>query len=500
MTTNFVRRPLWQISLGIVLTFAIVGSVNTFWGDELLGAATEVRGTSAAATDVPGLPPNKQKKKAPQVQKKKTTVVNVFSTRKVTTDTRNLAPFLEDPFFGRFFGDLGRGPSLPRERQERGQGSGVIVSPDGYILTNHHVVDGGTDIKVALSDKREFTAQVVGVDDKTDLAVLKIEQKELPALSMADSSRVQVGDVVLAVGNPFGVGQTVTMGIVSATGRGGFGIEDYEDFIQTDASINPGNSGGALVNAEGKLIGINTAIISRTGGNQGIGFAIPINMARNVSDQIIRNGKVSRAWLGVMIQPVTPDLAKAFKAPSSEGALISEVTSGSPAERAGLKPGDIVTKVDERSVVDSRSLQLAIGAMAPNATVHLTVFRDGVERTLAVTLGEQESQKISSASGVSGNTPADRALDGVTLEAVAGNAAHQLGKSGGQGVVVSRIDPNSRAAQAGLEQGDVILEVNRQPVSSVDQVRRYIEAGTTDTALIFVNHDGRTRYLGIPVR
>src|SRR6185503_20176538 len=242
---------------------------------------------------------------------------------------------------------------IPRERQERSLGSGVIVSSDGYIVTNNHVVEGGTEIKVSLSDKREYKARVVGTDSKTDLAVLKIDQTGLPALTFADSSKVQVGDLVLAVGNPCGVGQAVSMGIVSAIGRGGLGIEDYEDFIQTDAAINPGNSGGALVNAEGRLIGINTAIMSRSGGNQGVGFAIPINMARNITDQIMHGGKVSRAFLGVMIQPVTPDLSKAFRLSRSEGALISDVTPNSPAERAGLKAGDVVTKIDDRSVPDS---------------------------------------------------------------------------------------------------------------------------------------------------
>jgi serine protease Do len=226
-------------------------------------------------------------------------VVNIFSSRKIKADNRNLEPFLDDPVFRRFFGDqFGGQPRIPKERQERSLGFGVIVSPDGYILTNNHVVDGGTDIKVSLNDKREFTARVIGTDSKTDLAVLKIDQTTLPTVALADSSKVQVGDIVLAIGNPFGVGQTVTMGIVSATGRGGLGIEDYEDFIQTDAAINPGNSGGALVNSEGRLIGISTAILSRSGGNQGIGFAIPANMAQNVMDQIIhrREGFSCVSW------------------------------------------------------------------------------------------------------------------------------------------------------------------------------------------------------------
>ena len=312
---------------------------------------------------------------------------------------------------------------MPRERQTRSMGSGVIISPDGYIVTNHHVVVASTDIKVLLSDRRDFAARLVGTDSKTDLAVLKIEQTGLPALTFADSSKVQVGDVVLAIGNPFDVGQAVSMGIVSATGRG-LGGENYEDFIQTDAAINPGNSGGALVSAEGRLIGINTAIMSRTGGNQGVGFAIPSSMARNVTDQIIRSGKVSRAFLGVMIQPITADLAKAFKLSKSEGALIADVNPGSPAERAGLKPGDVVTKVDDHAVADSRTLRLTIGEMSPGKVVQMAVVRDGIERQYSVTLGEQPSDKVA-ASNVLGGPSSLRALNGVSLEALTPGSGRQ---------------------------------------------------------------------------
>src|SRR5437660_2523903 len=292
---------------------------------------------------------------APVVKKVAPSVVNVFTTKTVRNPMPEITPFFDDPFFRRFFGspfgdDGGR--RQPRTFKERSLGSGVIVTKDGYILTNNHVVDGADEIKVARDkDKKQFTAKVIGRDPRTDIAVLKIDAKDLPFITFADSDKIEVGDVVLALGNPFGIGQTVTMGIVSATGRGGLGIEDYEDFIQTDAAINPGNSGGALVNPEGRLVGISTAILSRSGGNQGIGFAIPANMARSVMDQIIHGGKVSRAFLGVLIQPVTPDLAKAFKLGKSEGALISDVSATSPAELAGLKAGDIVTKVDDQTIL-----------------------------------------------------------------------------------------------------------------------------------------------------
>jgi len=347
MTLKFFRRPLWPLIAIIAVTFAM-GATGSLLTTHQLAAASrsEVKPAVTPTLDSVDLKPTTF---APVVQKVMPSVVNIFSSRKVATDTRSFERFLDDPVFQRFLGDQFRQPLIPRERQERSLGSGVIISSDGYIVTNNHVIEGGTDIKVSLNDKTEFPARVVGTDSKTDLAVLKIDKTGLAALPLSDSSKVQVGDVVLAIGNPFAVGQTVTMGIVSATGRD-VGIEDYEDFIQTDAAINPGNSGGALVSADGRLIGINTAIMSRSGGNQGIGFAIPASRARNVTDQIIHSGKVSRAFLGISIQPVTSDLAKAFKLSKDEGALISDVSPGSPAERAGLKPGDVVTKVGDHAV------------------------------------------------------------------------------------------------------------------------------------------------------
>jgi serine protease Do len=481
MFRKFTRRPLWPIVPGLVLALAIGVAAS----EKILPATTGSTLSTLSSDTAKTL--QSQTTFAPVVQKVTPSVVNIFSSRKIKADNRSLELFTEDPLFRRFFGDQfpGSQPLVPRDRQERSLGSGVIISPDGYIVTNNHVVEGGTDIRVSLSDKREFPARIVGTDDKTDLAVLKIDQTGLPALSLDDSSRIQVGDVVLAIGNPFGVGQTVTMGIVSATGRG-LGIEDYEDFIQTDAAINPGNSGGALVSAEGRLIGINTAILSRSGGNQGVGFAIPVNMARNVTDQIMRNGKVSRAFLGVMIQPVTADLAKAFKLAKAEGALISDVTEDSPAERAGLKEGDVVTKVDDRTVVDSRALQLMIGEMSPARTVRLAVVRDGAERQFSVTLAEQPGDRTSNTSATSAVTSSARTLDGVSLEPVA------------QGLAVRRVDPDSAAARAGLQPGDIILEVNRQSVATVDQLNRHIRAGTTDSTLLFVNREGQTRYVAIP--
>ena len=494
MFTHTVRRPLWPIIIGILVVLAIGEKANS-----LVAATETVRPSASTDSPVKLTAPTTF---APVVQKVTPSVVNIFSSRKVKTDTRSIERLNEDPIFRRFFGDQFGGQNLtPSERQERSLGSGVIISSDGYIVTNNHVVEGASDVKVSLNDKREFAARVVGTDSKTDLAVLKIDQTGLPALALAaDSSKVQVGDIVLAVGNPFGVGQTVTMGIVSATGRGGLGIEDYEDFIQTDAAINPGNSGGALVSAEGHLIGISTAILSRSGGNQGIGFAIPVNMARNVTDQIIRGGKVSRAFLGVMIQPVTPELARAFKLGKSEGALISDVSPASPAERAGLKAGDVVTKLDDRSVADSRALQLMVADMAPGRNVRLTVVRDGNEQHYPVTLGQQPADRKDATPAASGAS-ALRALEGVSLEAVTPAFLRQNRlASNTHGVAVRRVDPDSPAGQAGLLAGDVIMEVNRQPVTSVEDVNRYLHEENTGSTLLFVNHDGRTRYIAIDVK
>jgi serine protease Do len=486
-----VRLPLWLTCLSLSLALVLGGVAGSFVGNHKVFASSAVPAVSVSSDSKAAL----HTSFAPVVKKVMPSIVNVFSSKKVKTDPNNLEPFFNDPFFRRFFDDQSGRPSIPRERKEQSLGSGVVVSPDGYILTNNHVVDDATEVKVSLGDKREFTARVVGKDSKTDLAVLKIDQTGLPAVTFADSKKVEVGDIVLALGNPFGVGQTVTMGIVSATGRGGLGIEEYEDFIQTDAAINPGNSGGALINTEGELIGINTAILSRSGGNQGIGFAIPANLAHNVMDQIVHGGKVTRAFLGVMIQPVTPSIAKAFNLKQNEGALISDVSANSPADRAGLKPGDVVTKLDGQTVADSRALQLTISQMKPGQTVHMSVVRDGAERDYSVMLGEQPGDKSASTLERGGNS-ADQSLDGVSLETLTPELAREYGIQGNtHGVVVRGVDSDSAAAQAGLQTGDVILEVNRHPVTTIEQMNRYLKDSNSDTTLLFVSREGRTRYV-----
>ena len=358
----------------------------------------------------------------------------------------------------------------------------MIVSPDGYILTNNHVVEGATDIQVTTSDKHEYKARIVGTDPRTDIAVLKIDATNLPAITIGDSSKIQVGDTVLAIGDPFGVGETVTSGIVSAMGRTNLGIEDYEDFIQTDAPINPGNSGGALVNDRGELIGINTAILSHgSGGSQGVGFAVPANLARNVMDQIVRNGKVTRAYLGVSIQEVTPELAKAFGETEPSGALVGEVSPGSPAEKSGLQKGDIIVELNGKPIADSNQLRMSISMMAPDATANLKVLRNGSEHDMAVKLGvlptdkEQASLQPTNPQG---------ALEGVTVGNVTEDAVQQLGlPANTKGVVVTGIDPSSPVADSGLQQGDVIQEVNHQPVMNVNRLRSRCSQGGKGSAL-----------------
>src|SRR5215471_211954 len=367
------RSLVGAVAVGSALAVASVYGVNAATGGRLSGnpqatihstarsEASAGRGYSAVVKTV--LP----------------AVVNISSSRVVKSAEGGGSEGNMDPFLRQFFGDdFSRRFNVPRERVEKALGSGVIVSPEGYILTNNHVIDHATEVTVTLFDKREMKARVIGTDPRTDIAVLKIEGSNFPALTLADSSKVEVGDVVLAIGNPFGVGQTVTAGIVSATGRGGLGIEQVEDFIQTDAPINPGNSGGALVDDEGHLIGINTAILAgNSGGNQGIGFAVPINMARHDMDQILAHGKVEHGYLGILPQDVTPELAKSFNANGTNGALVGQVTPNSPAAKAGLKEGDIITEIDGQSVADANQLRSKIGMMDPNTTAKLKVVRSG---------------------------------------------------------------------------------------------------------------------------
>ena len=433
---------------------------------------------------------------APVAKKVLPAVVSIASSKTVKLGDQGAQSPLTDPFFRRFFGD-----EFPREQRQHGLGSGVIVNADGYILTNSHVVADADEITVALGDKREFKGRIVGTDSKTDVAVVKIDAKGLPTISFGDSSKVQVGEFALAVGNPFGVGQTLTMGIVSATGRRGLEIEDYEDFIQTDAAVNPGNSGGALVNIRGELIGINTAIVSGgSGGNQGVGFAVPVNMARTVMDEILKHGKVTRGWLGVAIQPVTPDLAKAFGlAGQARGALVADVTPQSPAERAGIVKGDLIIEFNGAPVADSQELRLKISMMAPGATVNLKVFRDLHDREITATLVESPG-KAGNESHPSSNTAPGPRL-GVSVEQLTPQIAQRLGvPSTEKGVVITTVTTGSPADEGGLQQGDVIQEINRKAVVTVDQFQRAIQQAGNQPVLFLINRDGNHLFLVVPAR
>lgn len=329
---------------------------------------------------------------ADAARKSQPSVVNIFTSKEARIGSN---PLMNDPFFRRFFGDQFDN----RTQKVSNLGSGVIVSHDGYVLTNHHVVEAADEIQVALSDGRTLAAELVGTDPETDLAVLRVAQKELPTLTLARSEDLRVGDVVLAIGNPFGVGQTVTMGIVSALGRSQLGINTFENYIQTDAAINPGNSGGALVDAAGNLVGINTAIFSRSGGNMGIGFAIPVSIIKEVMEQIIASGSVTRGWVGIEVQDIVPEIAESLNLKSTHGALIAGVLRGGPADRAGIRPGDVLVAVDGKEVTDSSSLLKLIAALLPGKTTPLTLLRQNQEMNLPVTIQKRPPLKRAASPG-----------------------------------------------------------------------------------------------------
>ncbi len=444
----------------------------------------------------------------PIVKKVQPAVVSVLSTQNVKV-SQNDQQLPDNSFFRQFFGNQFGQPfeAPPQERQRRGLGSGVITSADGYILTNNHVVENADEVKVSLSDGRELPAKIIGTDPESDLAVLKIDATNLPVVEFGDSSHVDVGDVVLAMGNPFGVGQTVTMGIVGATARRGLGIEDYEDFIQTDAAINPGNSGGALVNMNGELVGINTAIISGgggfggEGGNQGVGFAIPVNMAKNVMSQIVDHGKVSRGWLGVLIQGVTPEIAKQFNLPGEpRGALVGDVTADSPAAKAGLKRGDIVVAMNGQKVPDSIDLRLRVGSMKPNSTADLDIYRDGKEQQIAVNLGEKPSDQQISSNAPNSQSNGSGPQLGIQVQAITPQIRQQMGlRAGVNGLVIAGVQQGSPAAEADLHEGDVIQEVNRTAIHDVNQFRDMVH-NSTGPLLLLINRDGQTHFVTVKPR
>jgi len=414
-------------------------------------------------------------------------------------------PLLEDPTLRRYFGDQLRNL---RRAQPRELGSGVIVTEDGYILTNNHVVENGDKIQVTLADgKTTCPAKLIGADPQTDVAVIKIEARNLSAVRLADSAQLEVGDVVIAIGNPFDVGQTVTSGIISGLGRGDLPIgrvADYEDFIQTDAAINQGNSGGPLVDAEGRLIGINTFIMSNAGGgNQGLGFAIPVNLARNVLERLIADGRVRRGYLGVMLQPLDPELARQFKLPDTTGALVSNVQPGTPAARAGIREGDVITTLNGKPVTDNRTFRLTVSQLAPGTKVTLKALRASQEKTFSATLEELPSTLASAPPLEREQTaPNSTLLDDVELAALDNRSRRQREIPNRiNGALVRKVPADSVPYEAGLRAGAVIVEVNRQPVTNPDEALAAAREATSGRLLLRVytadESGGGTRYLAL---
>ncbi|RJP33406.1 MAG: DegQ family serine endoprotease [Candidatus Omnitrophota bacterium] len=400
------------------------------------------------------------------------------------------SPYFNDPFdmfgndlFERFFGRprSDQNPRSPRKQLQKGQGSGFIISADGYILTNNHVVGEANKIKVKLNDNRDFEAKLIGADPRSEVAVIKIEATDLPALTLGDSDNMEVGEWVIAIGNPFGLSHTVTTGVVSAKGRSSVGIADYEDFIQTDAAINPGNSGGPLLNLEGQVIGINTAIISRSGGYMGIGFAIPSNMVKSIFDQIVKTGSVTRGYLGILIQPLSRDLAKSFKLDITEGVLVSDVMKDSPAEKGGLKSGDVIIEMDGKAVAEVGPFRNTVSLLAPGTVVKLKVIRDGSEKNIDMTIG-----KLPDEEGEAAESAQPDILEklGLSVQTLTEEIAQRAGYEGETGVIVTQVERGSEADNEGLRPGTLIQQVDSKDVKDVNEFNKAMKDASGEESIL----------------
>jgi Do/DeqQ family serine protease len=462
-----MKRNVLLVATGMIVAIAVLAALRaTAWQPRL--------------TDTPTL--------APLLERVTPAVVNIAVVG-TAPDARN--PLLDDPFFRRFF-EGPDAPVIPPSVPRQSIGSGVIIDGDeGLVVTNHHVVQGADSIVVTLSDRREFNAMLVGSDAGTDVALLRVmaDDATFADIPIGDSNAVAVGDYVVAIGNPFGLGQTATAGIVSAMGRSGVNNESYEDFIQTDASINPGNSGGALVDINGRLLGVNTAILSGTGGNIGIGFAIPSNMVREVVEQLLEHGDVQRGRIGIAIQDVTPGLAQALELATDRGALVTQVEPGSPAEQAGIKPGDVVVAIDEQSIDSSADLRNAVGLVRAGSTISVTALREGERRTVRATI----------AADTEAGGAATRAADPASVSLLAGATITELPSDHPaygrvQGVWVGAVAPGSVAARLDLRAGDIITGVNREPVGSLADLTTALNNAKPPVALQ-VQREGRALFL-----
>ena len=469
-----------SVTVGLLIQGQVAADTQTQGQDRAIASAVETGKAFAAVT----------KQVAPAVVFIKATKQHVMTGN--TQGFGNPEGQVPDELLRRFFGDQLPNFQPPRESQPLvGQGSGFIISKDGYILTNNHVVGEADKLEVTLHDGRTLTAKLVGTDDRTDVAIVKIDANDLPVLAMGDSDKMEVGEWVLAVGSPFGLAGTVTSGIVSAKGRDGMGITDYEDFLQTDAAINPGNSGGPLVNMQGEAIGINTAIISRSGGYNGIGFAIPMNMAKQICEQLLEKGSVTRGYLGVMIQPLTPELAKSFAIEETHGILVGDVTNDGPAAGAGLQRGDVIVELNGKPVEDMASFRNHVALIKPDTSVNLVVLRGGERKAIAVKVGKLPDEATASA-GTAGTVESL----GLSVQTLNEQLAGKLGLDINTGVVVTGVAPDSDAAAKGIRPGTVIKEVDRKPVENVRQFDEAVKAGKESGSVLLLLQSGEhTQYV-----
>jgi serine protease Do len=442
------------------------------------------------------------------VKKAGPAVVHVGVEKESSAKTMGQFPsdLFNDPFFERFFGPQFRhprtNPNNPKQDKrtfkQQAAGSGFIIASDGYILTNNHVVEDASKITVRLADQREFPATVVGTDPQSDVAIIKIDGKDLPVLPLGNSDKLEVGEWVIAIGSPFELSQTVTVGVVSAIGRNRVGITDYENFIQTDAAINPGNSGGPLLNIRGEAVGMNTAIFSRSGGYMGIGFAIPINMTKSIEQQLRKSGKVTRGWLGILIQDINEELAKSFGGKVGGGALISEVTEGSPAQKSGLLQGDIVTAINGEPVSNVADLRNKIAMTPPNTELKLRILRDGQEKEVVASVGEQPADMASMAKKMTGSTLSEL---GLSLQDLTKEVAEQFGYSKDQGVLIADVEADSPAAELGLQAGMLIEEVNRTRVRTLKELQQALKkANNPKQVLLRVRSGEHSQYVVIQTK